>query len=112
MPGCAGKGVVDLMLVYPDGLLGASREVLEALGFQRQTTRDPFPEDRPMRTGSVVVETIFGIPGVGRYFVEAALNRDYTLSMGAVILVATAIIVINLIVDVAYVFIDPRVRLD
>jgi oligopeptide transport system permease protein len=70
------------------------------------------PAAAAVMTGSVVVETIFGIPGVGRYFVEAALNRDYTLSMGAVIVVATAIIVINLIVDVAYVLIDPRVRLD
>jgi len=70
------------------------------------------PAAAAVMTGSVVVETIFGIPGVGRYFVEAALNRDYTLSMGAVVLVATAIIVVNLVVDVAYVFIDPRVRLD
>jgi GrpB-like predicted nucleotidyltransferase (UPF0157 family)/mannose-6-phosphate isomerase-like protein (cupin superfamily) len=52
--GCAGKGIVDLMLLYPDGRLAPARNVLEALGFQRQTTRDPFPEDRPMRTGSVV----------------------------------------------------------
>src|SRR6516165_4883750 len=54
VPGCAGKGIVDLMLVYPEGQLAAARDVLDALGFQRQTTRDPFPEDRPMRTGSVV----------------------------------------------------------
>lgn len=54
VPGCAGKGVVDLMLLYPDGQLPAARDVLDALGFQRQTTRDPFPEDRPLRTGSVV----------------------------------------------------------
>jgi hypothetical protein len=51
--GCAGKGVVDLMLLYPDEQLAAARDVLDALGFQRQTTRDPFPEDRPMRTGSL-----------------------------------------------------------
>jgi ubiquinone/menaquinone biosynthesis C-methylase UbiE/GrpB-like predicted nucleotidyltransferase (UPF0157 family) len=54
VPGCAGKGIVDLMLLYPDGQLAAVRDVLDALGFQRQTNRDPFPEDRPMRTGSVV----------------------------------------------------------
>jgi oligopeptide transport system permease protein len=70
------------------------------------------PAAAAVMTGSVVVETIFGIPGVGRYFVEAALNRDYTLSMGAVLLVATAIVVVNLLVDVAYLWIDPRVRLD
>src|SRR5262249_4943398 len=56
VPGCAGKGVVDLMLVYTDGQLAATRDLLDALGFQRQTTRDPFPEDRPMRTGSLTHE--------------------------------------------------------
>jgi hypothetical protein len=56
IPRCAGKGIVDLMLLYPEGQLPAVRDVLDALGFQRQTTRDPFPEDRPMRTGSVVYE--------------------------------------------------------
>jgi GrpB-like predicted nucleotidyltransferase (UPF0157 family) len=54
VPGCAGKGIVDLMLLYPEGQLTAAKDLLDALGFQRQTTRDPFPEDRPMRTGSVV----------------------------------------------------------
>src|SRR5262245_54251855 len=54
VPGCAGKGVVDLMLVYPDGQLAAARDLLDALGFQRQGTRDPFPEERPMRTGSLL----------------------------------------------------------
>jgi GrpB-like predicted nucleotidyltransferase (UPF0157 family) len=54
VPGCAGKGVVDLMMLYPVGQLAAARDLLERLGFQRQTSRDPFPEDRPMRTGSVV----------------------------------------------------------
>src|SRR5262245_32390105 len=53
VPGCAGKGVVDLMLVYPDGQLAAARDLLDGLGFQRQATRDPFPEERPMRTGSL-----------------------------------------------------------
>jgi GrpB-like predicted nucleotidyltransferase (UPF0157 family) len=53
VPGCAGKGIVDLMLVYPEGRLAAARDVLDALGFQRQTGRDPFPEDRPMRTGAL-----------------------------------------------------------
>jgi GrpB-like predicted nucleotidyltransferase (UPF0157 family) len=53
VPGCAGKGVVDLMVVYPAGILPAVREGLDELGFQRQTGRDPFPEERPMRTGSV-----------------------------------------------------------
>ena len=61
-------------------------------------------------TGSVVVETIFGLPGVGRYFVEGALNRDYTLVMGTVLLVAALVITLNLLADLACAWVDPRLR--
>ena len=61
-------------------------------------------------TGSVVVEEIFGIPGLGQLFVRGALNRDYTLVLGIVIFYAALIIVLNLIVDVLYGVIDPRIR--
>ena len=54
VPGLAGKGVVDLLLLYPEGALATARDVLAALGFQPQGTRDPFPEERPMRLGSVL----------------------------------------------------------
>jgi GrpB-like predicted nucleotidyltransferase (UPF0157 family)/mannose-6-phosphate isomerase-like protein (cupin superfamily) len=53
VPGCAGKGIVDLMILYPPGRLAEVRDRLDALGFQRQTGRDPFPEERPMRVGSI-----------------------------------------------------------
>jgi GrpB-like predicted nucleotidyltransferase (UPF0157 family) len=53
VPGCAGKGIIDLMVLYPPGHLSRARLVLDELGFQRQSTRDPFPEDRPMRVGVV-----------------------------------------------------------
>src|SRR5262249_26734013 len=53
VPGCAGKGVVDLMLLYPEGELETARSLLDALGFQQQTGRDPFPETRPMRIGAI-----------------------------------------------------------
>jgi len=53
VPGCAGKGIVDLMILYPPGRLTELRNGLDALGFQRQTGRDPFPEERPMRVGSI-----------------------------------------------------------
>ncbi len=62
-------------------------------------------------TGSVVVEQIFGIPGLGSTFVTGALNRDYTLVLGVVIFYAALIIALNLLVDVLYGVIDPRVRL-
>ena len=53
VPGLCGKGIIDLMIAYPEGRLEAVKAVLDALGFQRQSTRDPFPEDRPMRVGSL-----------------------------------------------------------
>jgi len=61
-------------------------------------------------TGSVVVEEVFGIPGLGQFFVRGALNRDYTLVLGIVIFYATLIITLNLLVDILYGVIDPRVR--
>jgi oligopeptide transport system permease protein len=60
-------------------------------------------------TGSVVVEQIFGIPGLGQFFVNGALNRDYTLVLGLVIFYAALIILLNLAVDLLYGFIDPRI---
>jgi len=62
-------------------------------------------------TGSVVVEQIFGVPGLGRYFVQGALNRDYTLVMGVVVFYGVLIIVFNFLVDLAYRWLDPRVKL-
>ena len=53
VPGCAGKGVVDLMVLYPPGRLPEVKDVLKALGFQQQTGRNPFPEERPLRLGSI-----------------------------------------------------------
>jgi GrpB-like predicted nucleotidyltransferase (UPF0157 family) len=53
VPGCAGKGIVDLAVLYGEGGLDRAKQVLDTLGFQRQTTRDPFPEDRPMRVGAI-----------------------------------------------------------
>ena len=61
-------------------------------------------------TGSVVVEEVFGIPGLGQFFVRGALNRDYTLVLGIVIFYATLIISLNFIVDVLYGVLDPQVR--
>jgi oligopeptide transport system permease protein len=62
-------------------------------------------------TGSVVIEQIFGVPGLGRYFVQGALNRDYTLVMGIVVFYGVLIIGFNFLVDLAYRWLDPRVKL-
>ena len=61
--------------------------------------------------GSIVVESIFQVPGMGRYLVNAAFNRDYTLVLGEVLFYASFLMVLNLIVDVAYTWLDPRVEL-
>ncbi|MBZ8132062.1 oligopeptide ABC transporter permease OppB [Afifella sp. IM 167] len=70
------------------------------------------PAAAALLTGSIVVETIFGIPGIGRYFVQAALSRDYTLVMGTVVVVSIFVVVFNTIVDLLYAWLDPRVRYD
>ncbi len=70
------------------------------------------PAAAALLTGSIVVETIFGIPGIGRDFVDGALSRDYTLTMATVVVVGSMIVVFNLVVDLAYGVLDPRVRHD
>jgi oligopeptide transport system permease protein len=92
-------GLSTLSIVL-HALRGACLPVVSYLG----------PAAAALLTGSMVIETIFGIPGVGRYFVQGALNRDYTLVMGTVIIIATFGVVFNLLVDVVYALLDPRVR--
>jgi len=61
-------------------------------------------------TGAVVVEIVFGVPGLGQLFVRSALNRDYTLVLGVVVFYAALIVILNLTVDLLYGFLDPRTR--
>jgi oligopeptide transport system permease protein len=61
-------------------------------------------------TGSLVIERVFTLPGIGSYFVQGALDRDFTLVMGVVILFATLIILLNLLADIIYAMLDPKVR--
>jgi oligopeptide transport system permease protein len=61
-------------------------------------------------SGSAVVEQVFGIPGVGRHFVQGALNRDYTLVLGVVLVIGAAIVLINVLVDALRTWMDPRLR--
>jgi oligopeptide transport system permease protein len=69
------------------------------------------PAVASIMTGSLVVESIAGLPGIGRYMVQGALNRDYTLVLGMVIIYSTLLIVMGLVVDLLYAWLDPRVRL-
>ncbi len=87
-------------VIVTHALRGAALPVVSYLG----------PAAAALLTGSVVVETIFGLPGIGRYFVEGALNRDYTLVMGTVVVVAVFVLLFNLVVDILYALIDPRIR--
>ncbi len=96
------NGLPGYVVVGVHALRGALLPVVSYLG----------PAAAALLTGSVVIETVFGIPGIGRYFVQGALNRDYTLVMGTVIVIAVFIIVFNLIVDLLYAVLDPRVRYD
>jgi len=61
-------------------------------------------------TGSFIVETIFGLPGIGRYFVNSVTSRDYSVTMGITVLLSMIIIVANLVVDILYLYLDPRTR--
>jgi oligopeptide transport system permease protein len=70
------------------------------------------PAVASIMTGSLVVESIAGLPGIGRYMVQGALNRDYTLVMGMVIIYSTLLIVMGLLVDLLYAWLDPRIRFE
>lgn len=94
------KGLPERITVLRHALKGALLPVVSYLG----------PATAAVITGSVVIEQIFGIPGIGRYFVQGAINRDYTLVMGTVIFYGTLIILANLVVDLVYGVLDPKVR--
>lgn len=94
------QGLGTTTLVRVHALKPAMLPVLSYLG----------PAIAAVLTGSVVVEEVFGIPGLGQFFVRGALNRDYTLVLGIVIFYATLIIALNLLVDLLYGALDPRVR--
>ncbi|MCH7537146.1 MAG: ABC transporter permease subunit [Proteobacteria bacterium] len=94
------QGLSTSTLVRVHALRPAMLPVLSYMG----------PAIAAILTGSVVVEEVFGIPGLGQFFVRGALNRDYTLVLGIVIFYATLIVFLNLLVDILYGVIDPRVR--
>jgi oligopeptide transport system permease protein len=94
------KGLPESLIIRRHALRAALLPVISFLG----------PAMAGIITGSVVIEQIFQVPGLGRYFVLGALNRDYTLVMGVVIFYAGLILLLNLVVDVLYALLDPRVR--
>lgn len=94
------KGLPEHRVILQHALKPALMPILSYLG----------PAAAAIITGSVVIEQIFGIPGLGRYFVQGALNRDYGMVMGVVIFYGGLIIAFNFVVDLLYGALDPRVR--
>ncbi len=94
------KGLSEARVVLRHGLRGALQPVVAFLG----------PAAAGMLTGSFVVEDIFRVPGLGTEFINAALNRDYTMILGAVLVFAVLILVFNLVVDLIQAWLDPRLR--
>ncbi len=94
------KGLPTHLVILRHALPAAMVPVVSFLG----------PATAGIITGSVVIETVFGIPGLGRYFVQGALNRDYTLVMGVVLFYGVLIIAFNFLVDLLYAWLDPRVK--
>jgi oligopeptide transport system permease protein len=95
------KGLSERRIVIHHALRGAVLPLVSYLG----------PAAAGLITGSLVVEQIFNLPGLGKYFVISALQRDYTVVMGVVILYAALILLLNLVSDVLYAVLDPRVKL-
>jgi oligopeptide transport system permease protein len=94
------KGVSELAIVLRHALRGAILPVVSFLG----------PAAAGIMTGSFVVETLFGVPGMGQWFVKGAVNRDYSVVLGTALVYTTLVTTLNLLVDLAYAWLDPRVR--
>jgi oligopeptide transport system permease protein len=95
------KGVPTFKIVFKHALRNAFIPVLTYLG----------PLTAGILTGGFVVETVFNIPGLGRYFVQSILNRDYPIIMGTTIFLASFIVTMTLVVDILYKAVDPRIDL-
>lgn len=96
------KGLGQRNVVWTHALKSASLPVISYLG----------PAAASILTGSVVIEQIFQLPGMGRFFIQGAINRDYPLVLGIVVVYALAVILLNLIVDLMYGLLDPKVKVE
>lgn len=94
------KGLSESQILLKHSLRGGLLPVISYLG----------PALAGIITGALVTETIFNIPGLGRFFIESAVNRDYTVVMGTSLLYFTLIFLCNFLVDIVYAVLDPRVK--
>ena len=96
------KGLHERMIIIRHALKNSMIPVVTILG----------PLFAALVTGTFVTELMFGIPGMGKYFVTSITNRDYPVIMGTILLYAVFLVVANLVVDISYAFLDPRIRYD
>lgn len=96
------KGLSARVVVWKHGIRNAILPVVTVLG----------PLLAVMLTGTFVIEKIFGVPGLGKYYIQSIQQRDYTLILGTTVFYASVLVFLIFLVDVAYAFIDPRIRLD
>jgi oligopeptide transport system permease protein len=94
------KGVSEPVIIFRHMFRGGILPLVSFLG----------PAAAGIVTGSIVIEKIFNIPGIGQHFVQGALNRDYTLVMGVVVFYSALIIIFNFLIDLVYLALDPQVK--
>jgi peptide/nickel transport system permease protein len=94
------KGVSERLVIYKHALKNTMITVITVIGIVLAITL----------SGSVVIETVFGLPGVGRLIINSVLRRDYPVIQGTVLFIAASYVLVNLIIDVLYVYIDPRIK--
>ena len=95
------KGVKDRAVIFVHALRNAMLPVITVIGDQAAG----------MLNGAVIVETIFGFPGVGKLMIDSILQRDFTVVLASIMITAIAIFVMNLLIDLAYAALDPRIRM-
>jgi peptide/nickel transport system permease protein len=94
------KGVGNRSIIFVHTLRNAMLPVITVIGDQAAA----------MLNGAVVVETIFGFPGVGKLMIDSILTRDFNVILAAILVTALAIFIMNLLIDLAYALLDPRIR--
>ena len=94
------KGLSEQLVIYKHALKNTMITVITVIGIVLAITL----------SGSVVIETIFGLPGIGRLIINSVLRRDYPVIQGTVLFIASSYVLVNLLIDLLYVYLDPRIK--